>query len=172
MASRSLIVMPDDAAKPILEAFCRTITHLGPTGAGQAAKAVNQILISGTYAAVGEGLAYAVQPGLFPAPAVRGALELTIGAALRSGDLGLVAGLGDARAAPTRQGGDEAMQFAVETDLTEDLAAITFHAAVVVVQSDAGQAAHEPIENARRNHFVRRVMTHLLPTAHKIKFAL
>ena len=27
-------------AKPILEAFCKTVTHLGPTGAGQAAKAV------------------------------------------------------------------------------------------------------------------------------------
>ena len=51
-------------AKPILEAFCKTITHLGPTGAGQAAKAVNQIIISGTYASVGEGLAYAEQAGL------------------------------------------------------------------------------------------------------------
>jgi len=52
------------SAKPILEAFCKTITHLGPTGAGQAAKAVNQIIISGTYASVGEGLAYAEQAGL------------------------------------------------------------------------------------------------------------
>jgi 3-hydroxyisobutyrate dehydrogenase-like beta-hydroxyacid dehydrogenase len=52
------------AARPILEAFCATITHLGPTGNGQAAKAVNQILISGTYAALGEGLAYAEQVGL------------------------------------------------------------------------------------------------------------
>ncbi len=51
-------------AVPILEAFCKTITHLGPTGAGQAAKAVNQIIISGTYASVGEGLAYAEQAGL------------------------------------------------------------------------------------------------------------
>lgn len=51
-------------AKPILEAFCKTITHLGPTGAGQAAKAVNQIIISGTYASVGEGLAYAERAGL------------------------------------------------------------------------------------------------------------
>lgn len=50
--------------KPILEAFCKTITHLGPTGAGQAAKAVNQIIISGTYASVGEGLAYAEKAGL------------------------------------------------------------------------------------------------------------
>ena len=52
------------SAKPILEAFCKTITHLGPTGAGQAAKAVNQIIISGTYASVGEGFAYAEQAGL------------------------------------------------------------------------------------------------------------
>ena len=51
-------------ARPILEAFCKTITHLGPTGAGQAAKAVNQIIISGTYASVGEGLAYAEKAGL------------------------------------------------------------------------------------------------------------
>ena len=51
-------------ARPILEAFCKTITHLGPTGAGQAAKAVNQIIISGTYASVGEGLAYAEAAGL------------------------------------------------------------------------------------------------------------
>lgn len=51
-------------ARPVLEAFCKTITHLGPTGAGQAAKAVNQIIISGTYASVGEGLAYAEQAGL------------------------------------------------------------------------------------------------------------
>lgn len=52
------------SAKPVLEAFCKTITHLGPTGSGQAAKAVNQIIISGTYASVGEGLAYAEQAGL------------------------------------------------------------------------------------------------------------
>lgn len=51
-------------ARPVLEAFCKTITHLGPTGAGQAAKAVNQIIISGTYASVGEGLAYAARAGL------------------------------------------------------------------------------------------------------------
>lgn len=51
-------------ARPVLEAFCKTITQLGPTGSGQAAKAVNQILISGTYAALGEGLAYAEKAGL------------------------------------------------------------------------------------------------------------
>jgi 3-hydroxyisobutyrate dehydrogenase len=47
------------AAMPALEAFSRSITHLGPAGAGQAGKAVNQVLIAGTYAVLGEGLALA-----------------------------------------------------------------------------------------------------------------
>jgi 3-hydroxyisobutyrate dehydrogenase len=52
------------AARPALEAFCRSITHLGGPGAGQAGKAVNQVLISGTYAALGEGLALGEKEGL------------------------------------------------------------------------------------------------------------
>ena len=51
-------------ARPALEAFCRSITHLGGPGAGQAGKAVNQVLISGTYAALGEGLALGEREGL------------------------------------------------------------------------------------------------------------
>jgi 3-hydroxyisobutyrate dehydrogenase len=51
-------------ARPALEAFCKSITHLGGPGAGQAGKAVNQVLISGTYAALGEGLALGEQEGL------------------------------------------------------------------------------------------------------------
>src|SRR5690348_12014230 len=38
-----------ERARPILEAFGSRITHLGPAGAGQAAKAVNQVMIAGTY---------------------------------------------------------------------------------------------------------------------------
>jgi 3-hydroxyisobutyrate dehydrogenase len=53
-----------EAARPALEAFCRSITHLGGPGAGQAGKAVNQVLISGTYAALGEGLALGEKEGL------------------------------------------------------------------------------------------------------------
>ncbi len=37
---------------------------LGPAGAGQAAKAVNQMVIAGTYAALAEGIAYAERAGL------------------------------------------------------------------------------------------------------------
>ena len=60
-------------ARPALEAFCRSITHLGGPGAGQAGKAVNQVLISGTYAALGEGLALGEREGLPLRGARRGA---------------------------------------------------------------------------------------------------
>jgi 3-hydroxyisobutyrate dehydrogenase-like beta-hydroxyacid dehydrogenase len=58
----------EDVAKamPVLEAFGRRITHLGPSGSGQMAKAVNQVMIAGTYATVGEGLALAQAAGLPP----------------------------------------------------------------------------------------------------------
>ncbi|MFI7587182.1 NAD(P)-dependent oxidoreductase [Spongisporangium articulatum] len=51
-------------ARPVLEAFSGRITHLGPAGAGQAAKAVNQLVIAGAYAALGEGLVYGQAAGL------------------------------------------------------------------------------------------------------------
>ena len=53
-----------ERAGPILEAFGKRITHLGPSGAGQMAKAVNQVMIAGTYATVGEGIALAQAAGL------------------------------------------------------------------------------------------------------------
>jgi len=40
------------------------ITHLGPLGAGQQAKAVNQVLVAGSYAAVAEALALGQRFGL------------------------------------------------------------------------------------------------------------
>jgi 3-hydroxyisobutyrate dehydrogenase len=51
-------------ARTLLEAFGSRITHLGPSGAGQVAKAVNQVMIAGTYASVGEGIALAAAAGL------------------------------------------------------------------------------------------------------------
>jgi 3-hydroxyisobutyrate dehydrogenase len=51
-------------ARPLLEAFGSRITHLGPAGAGQLAKAVNQVMIAATYAGVGEGVALAQAAGL------------------------------------------------------------------------------------------------------------
>lgn len=37
-----------ERARPVLEAIGRTVTHFGPVGAGQAAKAVNQVILAGT----------------------------------------------------------------------------------------------------------------------------
>lgn len=49
---------------PVLRAMGRTVTRLGPTGAGQAAKATNQILCAGAIQAVAEAMAFAKAHGL------------------------------------------------------------------------------------------------------------
>ncbi len=51
-------------ARPLLEAIGGTIAHMGPVGAGQAAKAVNQIFLAGAYAGLGEALVFAQKAGL------------------------------------------------------------------------------------------------------------
>ena len=51
-------------ALPYLEAFGKTITHVGPQGAGQKVKLVNQILVVVTELAVCEGLLFAQAGGL------------------------------------------------------------------------------------------------------------
>ncbi len=55
-----------DRARPVLEHLGRTITHFGPSGSGQAVKAVNQVMIAGVYLAVAEGLVLAMKAGLDP----------------------------------------------------------------------------------------------------------
>ena len=51
-------------ARPVLEAMGTTITHLGPIGSGQAAKAVNQVILAGGYLGVAEGIVLAMKSGL------------------------------------------------------------------------------------------------------------
>lgn len=53
-----------EQVRPVLEAYALRIAHLGPTGAGQAAKAVNQVIVAGINEAVCEGLALAEKLGL------------------------------------------------------------------------------------------------------------
>ncbi|HTL21635.1 MAG TPA: NAD(P)-dependent oxidoreductase [Steroidobacteraceae bacterium] len=53
-----------ERAQPILEALGRTIAHFGPVGAGQAAKATNQIMCAGIIEAVAEAMAFARAEGL------------------------------------------------------------------------------------------------------------
>jgi len=51
-------------AMPLLSALGRTITHFGPTGSGQAAKASNQIMCAGIIEAIAEAMAFARAQGL------------------------------------------------------------------------------------------------------------
>src|SRR4051812_4532236 len=51
-------------ARPVIQAFGSRITHLGPAGSGQAAKAVNQVVLAGAYAGVAEGIVLAERFGL------------------------------------------------------------------------------------------------------------
>ncbi len=53
-----------ERARPVLEAMGRTITHVGPIGAGQAVKAVNQVILAGAYLGVAEGIVLAIKAGL------------------------------------------------------------------------------------------------------------
>jgi 3-hydroxyisobutyrate dehydrogenase len=47
-----------DKVKPVLEAVAARIVHMGPVGAGQATKAVNQLMAAGINQAVTEALAF------------------------------------------------------------------------------------------------------------------
>jgi 3-hydroxyisobutyrate dehydrogenase len=49
---------------PVLEAIAGRIAHMGPVGAGQATKAVNQVMAAGINQAVSEALAFAQALGL------------------------------------------------------------------------------------------------------------
>jgi 3-hydroxyisobutyrate dehydrogenase len=53
-----------ERARPLLGALGKTITHFGPTGSGQAAKATNQIMCAGIIEAVAEAMAFAHAEGL------------------------------------------------------------------------------------------------------------
>jgi 3-hydroxyisobutyrate dehydrogenase len=55
-----------ERARPVLEAMGRTVTHVGPVGSGQAVKAVNQVVLAGTYLGVAEGMVLALKAGLDP----------------------------------------------------------------------------------------------------------
>jgi 3-hydroxyisobutyrate dehydrogenase len=66
----SILVGGDPAdverVRPVLDAMGTTITHFGPVGSGQVAKAVNQVVIATGYLSVAEGLVLAMKAGLDP----------------------------------------------------------------------------------------------------------
>lgn len=51
-------------ARPVLEVLGKSITLVGPAGSGQVTKAINQVIIAGTYAAVAEGIAIGLASGI------------------------------------------------------------------------------------------------------------
>jgi 2-hydroxy-3-oxopropionate reductase len=69
--SLSIMVGGDAAAferaRPVFEAMGRTIVRVGESGAGQLAKACNQLIVGATIAAVAEGLTLARVAGVDPA---------------------------------------------------------------------------------------------------------
>ena len=62
-----------ERARPVLEAISHKVVHCGPVGAGQVAKACNQLIVMATISAVAEVMVLARAAGLDPA-AVREAL--------------------------------------------------------------------------------------------------
>jgi 3-hydroxyisobutyrate dehydrogenase len=53
-----------ERVRPVLAAMGKTITHIGPIGAGQTTKAINQIIVAGTYWAIAEGLTLGMKADL------------------------------------------------------------------------------------------------------------
>src|SRR5262249_10520425 len=75
----------------------------------------------------------------------------------------------DFPAAGLGKDGDEAVQLAVEGDLVEDGAAVALHAAVVVVEVDAGGGGNEPVEDAGGEDLVPGVMADFFPAADDVE---
>ena len=57
---------PFARAEPVLRAYGRAVTHMGPSGAGQLTKMVNQICIGGLLQALAEAIAFTQRAGLDP----------------------------------------------------------------------------------------------------------
>ena len=59
-----------ERVRPLLDCYAKTAVHLGPSGAGQLTKMVNQICIAGVVQGLAEGIAFAERVGLDPAAVV------------------------------------------------------------------------------------------------------
>jgi 3-hydroxyisobutyrate dehydrogenase len=75
---------------PVFQAMGKTITHVGPVGSGQMAKAINQVIICGTYLSVAEGMALGLKAGLNMekvVPALAGGAAGSWGLSNRAGNM-------------------------------------------------------------------------------------
>lgn len=55
-----------EQAKPAIDSYARAVTLMGPAGAGQLTKMVNQLCIAGLVQGLAEGINFALQAGLDP----------------------------------------------------------------------------------------------------------
>jgi 3-hydroxyisobutyrate dehydrogenase len=55
---------PFEVARPVMDSYAKMVTLLGPAGAGQLTKMVNQVCIAGLVQALSEGIAFAEKAGL------------------------------------------------------------------------------------------------------------
>ncbi|WP_163202389.1 NAD-binding protein, partial [Citrobacter koseri] len=53
-----------DRAKPVIESFARMVGLMGPAGAGQLTKMINQICIAGLVQGLAEGIHFGKKAGL------------------------------------------------------------------------------------------------------------
>jgi 3-hydroxyisobutyrate dehydrogenase len=53
-----------EIARPVIGHYARAVTLMGPSGAGQKTKMVNQICVAGVIEGLAEGLAFALHAGL------------------------------------------------------------------------------------------------------------
>ena len=60
-----------EKVRPVLEAMGKTITHVGEAGAGQIAKAANQIMVAAQMVAMGELLIFARKSGAQPEKVIK-----------------------------------------------------------------------------------------------------
>lgn len=56
-----------EACRPVMQAFCKAITHVGDLGAGQTVKACNQVAVAGAMLGVADAMALARAQGVDPA---------------------------------------------------------------------------------------------------------
>src|SRR5687768_10795854 len=61
------------------------------------------------------------------------------------------------------------MQLAVEPDFMHHLTTKRLQATIVVVQMDAGNMTHQPVEDSRRQHLMPRVVPLALPAAYHVE---
>ena len=53
-----------EGVRDVFSQLAKTVTYVGPSGSGQLVKAINQVVIAGTYAAVAEGMALGLAANL------------------------------------------------------------------------------------------------------------